>query len=113
MLTLQGIKFNRADNPCLVYCTKSTLISYLLIASFWWPMLLVALLTVNGPAPIRLEGDLGLLTTIGTNCIAHFSWASIEATTSFSIHVIHVPLRVTIKEHQWYLSVWMDERWQI
>ncbi len=102
--------------PCLVLCTANAPRSFkngskdqlALKASSWWPVLLVALLTINGPAPVRREGDLGLLATIGTNCIVHFSWASAEATTSFSIHVIHVPLRVDIKEHQWYISVWME-----
>lgn len=55
-------------------------------------MLLVALLAVNRPVWIRHKGNLGLLATVGTHCIMHFSWASVEASTSFSIHVIHYTL---------------------
>ncbi len=55
-------------------------------------MLLVALLAVYWPVRIRLEGNLGLLATVGTNGIVHLSWASAEATTSFSIHSIHYTL---------------------
>jgi hypothetical protein len=55
-------------------------------ASSGWPVLLVALAAIYRPGPVGLEGNLGLLATICTNCIAHFSWASVEATTSFSIH---------------------------
>ena len=55
-------------------------------------MLLVALLTVDWPVWIRHERNLGLLTTVGTHCIMHFSWASVEAATSFSIHGIHYTL---------------------
>lgn len=55
-------------------------------------MLLVALLAVNWPVWIRHKGNLGLLATVGTHCIMHFSWASVEASTSFSIHVIHYTL---------------------
>ncbi len=100
--------------PCLIYHPVSyhyyeTIAGYVSIAFSGWPVLLVAILAVNRPALIRLEGDLGLLATVGTNCIVHLSWASVEATASFCIHGIHVPLRATIMELQWYISVWMSE----
>lgn len=61
-------------------------------------MLLVALLAVNWPVWIRNEWNLGLLATVGTHCIMHFSWASVEATTSFSIHGIHYTLAGVTKD---------------
>ena len=78
-----------------------------LVALSGWPVLLVALLAVYWPVRIRLEGNLALFATVGTNCIMHLSWASAEATTSFSIHGIHYTLAGEHKKRQWYKSVWM------
>jgi len=63
-----------------------------LVALSRWPVLLVALLAINRPICIWHKGNLSLLAAIGTNCFMHFSWASVEATTSFSIHGIHCTL---------------------
>jgi len=78
-----------------------------LVALSGWPVLLIALLAVYWPVCIRLKGNLGLFATVGTNCIMHLSWASAEATTSFSIHGIHYTLAGEHKKCQWYKSVWM------
>jgi len=71
-------------------------------------MLLVALATIYRPVSIGLKRNLGLLAAIRTNCIVHLSWASVEATTSFSIHACSRTLSGKDNKFQWYISVWIE-----
>jgi hypothetical protein len=58
-------------------------------------VLLVAIAAVHWPGAIGLEGNLTCLSALCAGGIAHFSWASVEATSvsaSVSLHLIHLPL---------------------
>jgi hypothetical protein len=67
-------------------------------------VLLEALAAVNRPCSVRLEGDLGLLSTLGAGYIGHLSGSAIETSTAASTasaataatvlsleHLIHFP----------------------
>ena len=62
------------------------------LVSSGWPsrlVLLVAIAAVHWPGAIGLEGNLTCLSALCAGGIAHFSWASVEATSvsaSVSLH---------------------------
>jgi len=55
-----------------------------------WPVLLVAIATIDWPGTVGLEGNLTRLSALCTGRIVHLSWAAAEAApaASISLHLI-------------------------